>query len=520
MPEEFEVLLCQIDFQQKGADRFFLSSRDQLVEVSAEEVVSKDAVLVCHDYWLIAPALYRTTSKIPPRVVDLDDFAFLIDGKRLDKRQREQRGFLKSITDLCPPATLKAYAEMHAGRQAVDLQIFGELAVATTIQWARLCLEAGYCGELKRCLELEFPILNYLMLCMMTGISIDTEKLREHRKTIEHDYYTTLKDFAIRYDLPFEVPSNESAIRYLEENGFDFTDVPLSYVVELLPTSNDFGSSLSELRKISDSRGVLWSLSFGANKVQPIVDVFGSRTSRIYLRAPALQGLAKRHRDIIIPTSGYRLAYVDYGQFEVGVMAALSGDNELQTLFAFDDLYTEVARRLYGENSEITSKQRKFAKKLFLSYAYGMSIKGLLDATNAQGIDRVRAKLFFRSFSRYEEWKKEIHTRFAQHGRIGTSEGNFMTRESKEPITAKEGRSAVSQVVQGTASLIFKKALLKIKDITAINVKLPMHDAILFECRAEFDIGIVVKTMEDAMTENLLGIVRGKASEEKYFAAL
>lgn len=200
-------------------------------------------------------------------------------------------------------------------------------------------------------------------------------------------------------------------------------------------------------------------------------------------------------------------------------MAALSGDAEMKALFSQDDLYTEVGKRLFA-TANLEPGQRKFAKRLFLSYAYGMSIRRLLDATSAQAIDRKTVKDFFGLFSRYEAWKKEIHHIFEKHGRIGTTEGNYMIRDSTAALEDKEKRSAVSQVVQGTASLIFKKALLKIKDIPGIFVKIPLHDAVLFEHDASFNPKIVVKAMEDVMTNHFSGAVRGKASVDEYFPLL
>ena len=67
------------------------------------------------------------------------------------------------------------------------------------------------------------------------------------------------------------------------------------------------------------------------------------------------------------------LSYVDYDQFEVGVMAALSGDPCLISLYLEKDLYEVLSEQLFGDRS-----QRKFAKQLFLSYAYGMELKKML----------------------------------------------------------------------------------------------------------------------------------------------
>lgn len=130
----------------------------------------------------------------------------------------------------------------------------------------------------------------------------------------------------------------------------------------------------------------------------------------------------------------------------------MSEDPELIALYGSGDMYDLFASTHLGlENN------RKAAKQLFLSYAYGMSRKALIDSAVSLGASRENAKSAFRQFARYEEWKKSIWETFKSEGRIATSEVNHYTRNEKGQLTGREQRSAVSQVVQGTASLFFKR---------------------------------------------------------------
>ncbi|WP_295412713.1 DNA polymerase [uncultured Thiodictyon sp.] len=252
---------------------------------------------------------------------------------------------------------------------------------------------------------------------------------------------------------------------------------------------------------------MLSSLALTSGRTRPIVDVFGSRTSRVHLRSPSLQNMPKKYRTIVAARTGKELSYVDFDQYEVGIMAALSGDPKLASLYGAGDMYDLFATTHLGLEGN-----RKAAKQLFLSYAYGMSRKALIDAAVSLGADRERAKTAFRLFSKYEEWKKTIWTTFQGEGRVTTIQGNHFKRDGKGSLTAKEQRSAVSQVVQGTASLIFKKALLKVGDLEDVNIVLPMHDALLFEHRLVDTPEKVVAAFERVMTEQLQGRVTGKAS--------
>ncbi|MFH7416855.1 DNA polymerase I, partial [Pseudomonas syringae pv. tagetis] len=58
-------------------------------------------------------------------------------------------------------------------------------------------------------------------------------------------------------------------------------------------------------------------------------------------------------------------------------------------------------------------------------------------------------------------WNISVHALFETDQRIGTALVNHLRRDGAGPLTEKEKRSAVSQLVQGTASLIFKKSLIK-----------------------------------------------------------
>lgn len=188
-------------------------------------------------------------------------------------------------------------------------------------------------------------------------------------------------------------------------------------------------------------------------------------------------------------------------------MAALSGDEELKRLYGAGDMYDLFANTHLG-----LFGNRKAAKQLFLSYAYGMSRRALVDAAVSLGVDRQKAKEAFRRFQQYEAWKKSICGEFQRTGRVATTFGNHYRRSGKGQLTGKEQRSAVSQIVQGTASLIFKRALLGANSIDDVRIVLPMHDALLFEHTLPETPGNVVLAFTSAMTKELNSLITGKAS--------
>ncbi|MCO6062749.1 DNA polymerase I, partial [Pseudomonas sp. MOB-449] len=70
----FEILLYLKDYANEGHDRYFLAAKGKIEEVNAHEVVSKKELLVCHDYWLIAPSIQQQAGSLPVNVVDVEEF--------------------------------------------------------------------------------------------------------------------------------------------------------------------------------------------------------------------------------------------------------------------------------------------------------------------------------------------------------------------------------------------------------------------------------------------------------------
>ena len=372
-----------------------------------------------------------------------------------------------------------AYRRMFNKGLPFDASVASTAAEALTKMYLALLERAELTGEAKRFLTVEVPVYRLLQSAMAVGIVIDRKQLSEMRAEAEHDYFTCLKNYSAKHDMPLETPNRSALEKKLRADGFEPDDVSIEYLLEYVPHQLDFGSDTIALQAADTARRVLGSLTLSTTIMRPVLDIFGSRTSRIHLRSPSLQNISKKYRSIIAAREGAKLSYVDFDQYEVGIMAALSNDRELMNLYAVGDMYDLFATTHLG-----LSGNRKAAKQLFLSYAYGMSRKALIDAAYSLGVDRLRAKNAFGLFVQYETWKRSVWADFQTNGRVVTLLGNHYRRERDGPLTAKEQRSAVSQVVQGTASLIFKRALLEVGKLDDVTIVLPMHDALLFEHRS------------------------------------
>ncbi|AWH28961.1 DNA polymerase [Stenotrophomonas sp. YAU14A_MKIMI4_1] len=508
MTDNKVVLLFINDFSGQSGEKLYLYSNGVLTGVAARDVVEVNCEIICHDYWLLAPTLFSVAGRLPSLVTDVDELRISTSGIRSDREARDKVDVCTQLLELGyeEEEVLGRYRNIVFKNSDFDDEVFSRVAIALLKYSARVEAEAKEHGEWDRYCQIERPVISYLIRSAADGISINKPVLKIHKQDVDFSYYMALKEFSATYDLPLEVPTDEEVIEHLEPQGYDFSGVGLEYVLNFVPMPNGFSEKLIELRKIAASRMVLGSISLSQDRIYPVVDGFGSITSRIYYKDPSLQNLSKRFRDVISPAEGKRLSYVDFGQFEAGIMAALSGDEAMLTLYRQGDVYESVAVEVFGDPAF-----RKQGKRLFLSYAYGMKRRNLIDAAVGYGACRDSAKEFFNKFVRFERWKSEIHSEFHSSGKIGTAFGNFVRRSSTAPLSEKEKRSAVSQVVQGTASLIFKKALIRMSLDDRVALRIPMHDAVLFEHSPEFNPIEIVNMFSGVMTEHFDGAIEGKA---------
>lgn len=505
---DWRLLLFVKDFTGRGADRFYWFQDEKLVETDAQEVVKFSGAVVCHDFWIIRDALFDKTRTLPNAVIDLDELRISVSGIPGDRLAREKYDITAVLAQQgLDQGVCAAYKQMFNKSIPFEPEVGVRAAAALTELYLALLQHAQSAGEMERFFTVEVPVYRVLQGAMAAGIGIDSRRLSEMRAEAEHDYFTCLKKYSAKHGMPLETPSRSALEDRLRLEGFELDDVSIEYLLEYVPHERDFGSDTMALQAADAARRVLGSLTLSTTAIRPVVDVFGSRTSRIHLRSPSLQNIPKKYRGIIVASEGAELSYVDFDQYEVGIMAALSGDPELVKLYAAGDMYDLFATTHLG-----LSGNRKAAKQLFLSYAYGMSKKALIDAAVSLGVDRPRAKRALGLFEQYEAWKKSVWADFEATGRVTTLMGNHYVRGRRGPLSSKEQRSAVSQVVQGTASFIFKQTLLDVSKLDDVTVILPMHDALLFEHRSEDTPGNVVKAFQNAMTRSLGGRVTGKAS--------
>ena len=313
--------------------------------------------------------------------------------------------------------------------------------------------------EARRFEELEVQVNKIIFQRQQTGICVDLKIARKKCQELEAEIYQIKNEFQLQHNI-FSPDNIEQQISYLASKKYKRSDSikyvfrdyrfedPLSDLFyRLIRIQEDFDSFLFILANWS-SGGLVRPQFFG----------FGTITGRITMRQVALQNLRKANRNVIVPKEGFRLLYADYSQFEAGILASLSDDDKLIALYD-SDIYSDIASKIL-KNAE----NRAQAKVLFYRFMYG-------DRSLSQEVEN-----YFDQFAKLKIFREDITERINTQGKVGTTFGNFRKASS-------EGNEwALSHVVQATASLIYKRALVRTRnEVRSADFLIPMHDATLYQ---------------------------------------
>jgi len=314
--------------------------------------------------------------------------------------------------------------------------------------------------EVKRFESVEQTINNILFKRQALGIRIDSEIAKNRCRILEKEIYSIKNSLQLDYSI--YTPDNQKLqLCYLKSKGYNIIHTPL-YTFKIRRNEDPICQLFYQLiRNKQDLDSLLYILAHwgGAERTHPSFLGFGTITSRIILRQPALQNLRKTNRDIIISDKGMKLLYPDYSQFEAGILASLSDDDELINLYN-TDIYTDIADKVLNDRD-----RREEAKIIFYRYMYGDTT--LDDQSNT----------YFKKFKKLQEYIKTVQQKLLSDLRIGTTNGNF--RHIKEE---EETSWSLSHAVQSFASLIYKNAIIRVQvDIPTVEFLIPMHDATLYQ---------------------------------------
>ena len=304
-------------------------------------------------------------------------------------------------------------------------------------------------------------------------------------------------------------------------------------------TSRGYSTGAKELEKLKDEHPVIKeiihyreTMKLLSTYITPLIEQVAAdgrihstftqnvtATGRLSSLNPNLQNIpvrseeGKRIRRGFVAPEGKVLVSADYSQFELRLAAVLAGDEALVSDFNHDvDIHTKTAAEVYQiPMEEVTKLQRRVAKVINFGIMYGMSPKGLSDATEMNFFEakrfideyfKVRQKIYAYLNHTLEEAREtgEVRTFYGRKRPTpDVKSSNFIIRNAAE-------RAAQNMPIQGTEADLMKRAM------TFVDKKLPegaklvlqIHDSLVVECdKADEEVvkEILQKEMEGVAPE-------------------
>ena len=358
--------------------------------------------------------------------------------------------------------------------------------------------------------DFDMPVVPILYKMEATGILLD----REYFEGLKTEFEGKVAEIEQKiYELSGEQFNVNSPLQ-MSQILFEKLGLPVKGIKK---TSRGYSTGAKELEKLKDEHPVVAeiiryreTMKLLSTYIAPLIEQVAAdgrihstftqnvtATGRLSSLNPNLQNIpvrseeGKRIRRGFVAPEGRVLVSADYSQFELRLAAVLAGDEALVSDFNHDvDIHTKTAAEVYQiPMDEVTKLQRRVAKVINFGIMYGMSPKGLSDATEMNFFEakrfideyfKVRQKIYAYLNHTLEEAREtgEVRTFYGRKRPTpDVKSSNFIIRNAAE-------RAAQNMSIQGTEADLMKRAM------TFVDKKLPegaklvlqIHDSLVVEC--------------------------------------
>jgi DNA polymerase-1 len=424
----------------------------------------------------------------------LDTLALELLGHRLGAQAREPS----------PPTSLfqieTASQEQTAERAAVIAQL-------TPLLLDRLQNQ----GSLKLFQEVEMPLVPVLADIEQHGFLLDVEGLRNLSKELERGLDRMMETIARFAGGEFNINSPKQLAAVLFEKlglkpvrktktGYSTDEDTLTQLAaeHELPAQILNYRSLSKLK--STYVDALPELIHSETKrLHTSLNQTVAATGRLSSTDPNLQNIpvkgdyGLRIREAFIAPKGHELLCADYSQIEPRILAHLSQDPRLLSVFAKEeDIHMATAMEIFSlPSNHITRDMRRAAKTVVFGIVYGISPFGL---SQNLGVPQAEAKKYIETFFERFPAVRALMDRNIAEGREKGYTTTILGRrrpipelQSNDPVQRGIGeRMAVNSPIQGTAADLIKVAMINVhkklhNELPHVKMILQVHDELIFE---------------------------------------
>lgn len=358
--------------------------------------------------------------------------------------------------------------------------------------------------------DFDMPVVPILYKMEATGILLD----REYFEGLKTEFEGKVAEIEQKiYELSGEQFNVNSPLQ-MSQILFEKLGLPVKGIKK---TSRGYSTGAKELEKLKDEHPVIKeiihyreTMKLLSTYITPLIEQVAAdgrihstftqnvtATGRLSSLNPNLQNIpvrseeGKRIRRGFVAPEGKILVSADYSQFELRLAAVLAGDEVLVSDFNHDiDIHTKTAAEVYQiPMEEVTKLQRRVAKVINFGIMYGMSPKGLSDATEMNFFEakrfideyfKVRQKIYAYLNHTLEKAREtgEVRTFYGRKRPTpDVKSSNFIIRNAAE-------RAAQNMPIQGTEADLMKRAMIAVdrKLPEGAKLVLQIHDSLVVEC--------------------------------------
>ncbi len=252
--------------------------------------------------------------------------------------------------------------------------------------------------------------------------------------------------------------------------------------------------SVAQLRELRSALGMMRlfdDLAIGPDgRNRTAIMPFRARTGRNQpSNARFIFGPSRWLRSLIKPTPEMAVAYIDYGQQEFGIAAALSGDDAMAAAYRSGDPYLAFGKQagaIPPEGTKAThAGQRALFKACVLAVQYGMGAESLA-CRIGQPVDMAKQllRLHRETYPRFWGWSDAAVDRALLLRRLETVFGwPIHVGPSADPMKGANARSLANFPCQAHGAEMLRLACCMLVE-AGVGLCAPIHDAVLIEAPA------------------------------------
>ncbi len=441
----------------------------------------------------------------------LDTLALEILGRRLGGNEKETKA-TKSLFDV------------DTGSQEQAAEASGVIKKIAPLMLNRLKDQ----GSLTLFQDVEMPLVPVLAEIERNGFLLDVKGLHALSKELEGELDRMMEKIPGLAGGEFNINSPKQLAMVLFEKlglkpgrktktGFSTDEDTLTQ----LSTQHDLPVQILNYRTLSKLKSTYVDalpelIHPDTKRLHTSLNQTVAATGRLSSTEPNLQNIpvkgdyGLRIREAFVAPKGHELLCADYSQIEPRILAHLSQDPRLISVFAKgEDIHMATAMEIFGlPSSQITRNMRRVAKTVVFGIVYGISPFGL---SQNIGVSQAEAKKYIETFfEKFAAVRALMDRNIAEGKQKGYTTTILGRRRPIPELQSSElaqrdfgERMAVNSPIQGSAADLIKVAMINVNK--TLHAELPhtmmilqVHDELIFEV-PEKDLGEAKRLVKHEM---------------------